>query len=693
MTAPARSRRVYPARADQHREALTAAEYYGIYIYASAERMLRRFAADPRYDRRFFGELIEAGRGTTGLSWEARRLAALMLEQHVLSLDAHDAAEVDLALTQLGLKNFRSSVVHEWLALEGFSARASDEFFEQLQHKLRPRRPGGFLNSREHWLDFMHRSTQERRLYLARYLFRPEEIVSRALSFMRISQGIPDLAITGLPAVAVQGDNSRYDPRPYEAAILKLLTTGDRVYWVAHDTSSRIDSLVEYPLGTVVLVIKPPGSDLEIELKRAGMRDRPLGVVHERDGECVPLSHRLRGGSMGWTLQWEARKSLDFVIIYSAGMREPAPMSKTISLSAVNAVPAPYGETLILDYFSDPESYGDGFDDMREAMSACVRDDDGSDNCAGGLQLTVRFMRDMKPKQSVLSGTSSFRLDKVRQYLSRGGPRAYFTEGLACVYTGDDARRFADDVLDHALGEYVAPAVKYTHHASYVSAAFRIPENRARADANYLASAECIGRFWGAIWAIGGHTNGECFVERNVGLERKWIENRWQSRLVFMDHDGLMFAERNAESFRPSALISGAKADERYIFGRLIGHPKIHGSLPSLAAIYRVSPTLARQGERRLQCAFAQAYSQMRERLRPGGRLRRYFGDRLVAQLLDFHTVIARSLRDEAVGTRWEPGARAWLRERHYDPEQIGDFIDAINDGGAFLSRRRELYM
>ena len=69
----------------------------------------------------------------------------------------------------------------------------------------------------------------------------------------------------------------------YEARILRLLTRDSLAYWVADATSSEINSLVEYPLTTVVLVLKLPGSHVELEIKRAGGRGvNPLGVVSSR---------------------------------------------------------------------------------------------------------------------------------------------------------------------------------------------------------------------------------------------------------------------------------------------------------------------------------------------------------------------------------------------------------------------------
>ena len=77
---------------------------------------------------------------------------------------------------------------------------------------------------------------------------------------------------------------------------------------MSEKTSSRLNSLVEYPLYTVVLVIKPPGSEIEFEIKRAGLRgENSLDIVCLATVTRVPPSHRLSGGSMQWLLRYETR--------------------------------------------------------------------------------------------------------------------------------------------------------------------------------------------------------------------------------------------------------------------------------------------------------------------------------------------------------------------------------------------------
>ena len=65
---------------------------------------------------------------------------------------------------------------------------------------------------------------------------------------------------------------------------------------------------------------------------------------------------------------------------------------------------------------------------------------DPSSEGLGGLALTVEFMRAMKPKQAILAGTSSFRLDKVRDSLVAPGASADF------------------DLLEQVLGTVVHPS-------------------------------------------------------------------------------------------------------------------------------------------------------------------------------------------------------------------------------------------
>jgi hypothetical protein len=592
-------------------------------------------------------------------------MAALMLEELVSELSGRRAVEVHAVLVLLGVQQESESEVSEWLTAEGFTDRTPAGFFAQLQRKLQrlPLKPRGRRSERE-WSWWLRRSTQECRLCLARYLFQPEEVVQRALSQVRISQGTPDTSVPDLPALRDPQTLSAYDARPYEAAILASLASRGSIYWVSERTGSAPNSLVEYPVGTVVLIIRPPGSDLEIEIKRAGMRDRLLGVVYEREDVPVPIPHRLQGGSMGSTLQWEAQKSLDLSVFYSAATGRPAPMSRMISLTTVRTIPVGGGEAFLTEYFTDPALFGEGFSQMRSEMGKAVAATNPLSEGLGGLALTVEFMRAMKPKQAILAGTSSFRLDKVRDCLTAAEANPDF------------------DLMEQVLGTVVHPS----------AAAFDVPVNRTRADKAFLRSMGVLASFCGALWSIGGYSNGESVVERNVGLLRRWEAGDWVVSAVSMDHDGLILPGPGMRNFRPQAALGGMKADERYLFGRLIGHRTIRGSIPCLRDIYRVSRTIEAEGDRVFLTEFARSCQAMRRAMMPRGRLRRYIPERYIQQLFDFQALAERFFANRKPWKRWEEEARLMLCAKEYHPERVDEFVDTIQEEAPFLMRHPALY-
>ncbi len=91
----------------------------------------------------------------------------------------------------------------------------------------------------------------------------------------------------------------------------------------------------------------------------------------------------------------------------------------------------------------------------------------------------------------------------------------------------------ADDVLEEVLGIYLPPEVRYRGHEHYVQAALAVPENRTRADRNFLSVMQDIGTFWGTLLAVRGYTRGESVVARNVGLRSVWDEGEWKVKIIF----------------------------------------------------------------------------------------------------------------------------------------------------------------
>ena len=105
------------------------------------------------------------------------------------------------------------------------------------------------------------------------------------------------------------------------------------------------------------MTVKPPGSSLEIEIKRAGRRrERPLSIVHDRNGRSVPPSHRLDGGSSADTLQWEAGNAACLAKIYRLVHGSDAPISIVTAITYPDTLPVGDGPCQhLIDYFSDPE--------------------------------------------------------------------------------------------------------------------------------------------------------------------------------------------------------------------------------------------------------------------------------------------------------------------------------------------------
>ncbi|HEV2853858.1 MAG TPA: hypothetical protein VHC97_13735 [Thermoanaerobaculia bacterium] len=643
-----------------------------------------------RGDRGLLWDLLDAARGRGGDPWEIRRLAALLLQRQVLRIPPGRWRVFDELFLRLGIKAGPGLHVplDEEVLREGYSTADLRGFIPEFLRNLG--RPGRILEairgrrtSRGAWEDFLACARQEHRLALGRYLFTPAEVVARILGQVRVSRGVLDpFPGWGFPDGQEAGGLSL--PR-YEAEIAAGLARGGRICWVSEATSSELGALVEYPLTTVVLVVKPPGSGLELELKRAGRRaSRPLSVVFEREDGPVPISHRLDGGSMARALHWDAWAASRLAGVYRQVHGAEAPLSGTLSVSTVYSVPLAGGEASILDYFTRRDVFGDGFEEMRAAMGEATAAFAWERNWSlpelppGRLGLTVRFLNYTAPAQAVLAGTSSFRLDRAALYLSPEGPEAYFTHGLGVPWSRDDARRLADQVLEEVLGVYAPPAGPYRDPGRYVEAALAVPENRARADSIFLAAAREIGRLWGTLLGVRGFSRGESFVPRNVGLKASWREGRWRVGLVFMDHDDLVI---DPEVFAPLAALPAMLEDERYV-GR---------ALACLGRIYRPEAGVARAGRDALREEAVLACRGTRAAVRGCPDVRDLFSPGFVERLGDWDLVVQRFLA-ASEGEDWQGPVRELLGARGYDPERVEEHVEALESFADFLRRTSFLY-
>lgn len=666
---------------------------------AQAYELLEEFLGNETYHKSFCKELIQIARGNTGASWELRRLAVLMLEHQILKIPARSLNDFDFILTELNLKkqagpNIALSSV---LLKEGYTTTSLRRFIPEFRRKLARleylhAKIEGPRTSEEALHDFVELSRHDCKLSLGRYLFTADEVADKILDQLRETDGARDL--DPVEGALIAGEVNRALERlpDYEAAILKRLYSSGRIYWVTEAIGSEINSLVEYPLTTVVITIKPPGSDIEFEIKRAGLKgDKALGVIFERNGYAVSPSHRLDGGDMQWLLRHESRAAAKFSAVYRLVHDTEPPLPKYIARSSIYSVPVDGHEVQTLMYFTDPNVFQEQFGRMRKAMAESVKafKEDGYGHLPdvpGELGLTAQFISIVSPAQAIISGTSSFRLDKLAAYLSDKGPPFYFGSE---TYSNDEARRFADALLEEILGVYVPPDVSYQSQQQYVDAALSVRANRRRADAIYLSILEEIGTLWGTLIGIRGYSRGESFVARNVGLKSVWEDGEWKVKFIFMDHDALGILEPNCTDVPSEEALFGLQLDETYLWGRV----SILGSVGHLRRIYQISEDVYQRGQELTRIEAKQAYDKTQRKLLSDPAVRSLFHEEFIAKLEQWDELVLAFLQARSNG-----GANdAWKAktQKVFDKKNEGWFnshIEAFEKYAPFLDRQSFLF-
>jgi hypothetical protein len=294
----------------------------------------------------------------------------------------------------------------------------------------------------------------------------------------------------------------------------------------------------------------------------------------------------------------------------------------------------------------------------------------------------------------VLTGTTAFRLDKVAAYLSDDGAEQYFTRGLRAGYNSDDARRFADAILEEVLGSYASPDVRYQTHGQYLSDAFRVRANRARADRNYLSLIRQIGTFWGTLLAVGGYSRGESFVARNVGLKSYWHEGQWKVRIIFMDHDALVISGPEDRGFQANGSLQCMRLDETYIFGR--ANHFATSEIGYLRNIYRVGRRVSDEGDAVIRTALLDAYKKTRHAMLTNPKLRTFFHGEFVKQICDWDTMAAGYAKlngDKAEWAGWKRRMTKMLKVRGYRPPRAFQrYLSVLEKHKAFIERYSFLY-
>jgi hypothetical protein len=547
------------------------------------------------------------------------------------------------------------------------------------------------------WADFLALINQESRLALARYCFTPQEVASRIRDQVEVSGGIRHVRDRHRRWFNRMGERAMGDLPALEAGIIRELVRGDQVYWVGEHTSSALHSLVEFPLTTAVLAVKPPGCHLEFEIKRAGVRGaRKLNIVTTRsNGTKLPLSHQLYGGSFGWLGRREAAGASLFGYIYHLVHGKRAPMCLTVGILSVRTVPVQDDEAHIIDYLTSHKVFGDGFEAMREAMRQCIStlpSDSGVrvHQYSGPVGLTLQFLAQAAPQQALLINTTSFRLEQVALYLGQDGPEQYFERGLQVAYTQADARRLADEVLSEILGVYRRPATCYGDYRGYVLAA--LAANRSQADRNFKECMQQVGEFWGTLLGVRGYSDGESFVARNVGLRSVWEGGRWRIQMLFMDHDDLFVLGRKKQYFWPYRSILGMYRDEVHVMGRRLEGHLVKGEVGFLREIYAVDETTADAGLSALQRSIRQAYDKTLSALESNLGLQDLFFPPFIDCLRDWDNIVRIYLESSPDSELWKPQALNYLRNKSYEPPRVRNYINSIEEYSDFLHRMAFLY-
>ena len=632
--------------------------------------LFEEFLARQEYDRAFAVKLRDAAADRRN-AWPVRRAATLMLERTLLLGD-----DLPFWLGELAIEGMDAASLRRRLAR---AARVHDR-----------------LDGSDAAIgDFLHLASRDCRLTLARWLWSPQEVFARVDESVRRSRGIRCRPDYGHRWVELENASTLQLLPPLERDLVTRLGHKAVTRWVAPHTSSEINSLVEHPLGTVVLTVKPPGSDWELEIKRAGTRGPfPLDALYERDGCVIPPSHHLQGGSMESHLAVEASHSSIMARLYRLVHRRPAPMSRTVHLANVYTLPTAKGEVDVLDYFTDPAVFGPHYERMRAHMASATSDlaraaKRPRTEKPNDLALTIEFLGLVQPAQAVQVGTTSFRLERLGVYLGDDGDGQYFSQ-LGVPHSRDDSRRFADELLDEILCVYEPPRVPFRSYRTYLDAAFAVRANRRRADRNYLEVMAQIGRFWGTLLAPRGHTHGESFVSRNCGLRAVFEDGEWRIRIIFMDHDSLTFAACYEKSYSPRPSVRAAMRDARFILGQSFGGTRpVRGEIDYLRDIYRVSRATERRGLAALREAARDAYVKTRHALQHDPEVRKMFEPDFLGRLDDWDDAVRHWLTDSR---DWKTAVTATLHARGYGERITAHFVEAIDTQQHFLKQVKFLF-
>lgn len=686
---------------DMERTALDASST----VSARARQLVVRVRRSRTYDRSAALDLLAAARGEAGDGWDERCLAVLLLENQILRIPEAMPDEFDAMLVRLGIKAGRRAgcPVDAAVLDEGYTTTEFCGFVAELRRRMRRlERIHKLLSEDEFdsasWQLLTRTAREVSKLTLARYVFTPDEVVREVKRQLRMGRGAENtLARSGQTAAGRWADEPLEAPA-YETEIVQKLCAERATYWVSERCGSELNALVEYPLTSAAVVIKLPGSGLEIEIKRAGIRgDCLMSVITERDGRYAPTSHRLFGGSLGWLAQRETSAAGIFSRIFRLVHGREAPSSRTVQNNSIVSLPAANGDAHLLDYLTDENCFGAQFESTRASMRSCS-DAFPSDTAvakasyAGEAGATLQFIGQALPEQAILAGSTSYRLDRILLYLSDSGPEAYFRAGLGREWNEIDEQWLAVTVLEEILGTVRLPEGSYAGYSKYVRDLFAIAQNRERADENFVSVAQQVGECWGTLLAVRGFTDGESFVLRNAGLRSVWRDGEWQVRYITMDHDDLTVAGSRYKHLWPWRELSGMTFDAIHILGGKMGEERIPGEMGALRQIFRVNESVAEMGHAALRRAAREAYDKTQRALETNESLRAMFNENFLQAYKDFDELEASFPREPEGIDRWKAEAAETLRRKGHSEELVAETIRAVGHFREFFERARFLY-
>lgn len=558
-------------------------------------------------------------------SWTERLRAVVRIDRLLrdrLTRDPEAAARLCAALGLLSRRpNTRRRDTRQrgaWhLTAEALESGYGADNWPQLAGELEARL--GAWPSSQHDVDVALRYPS--RLVTARHLIPPEDVVTEIRLRLTASRGSRRLIRDPRGVADLEAERALSDLPTYERRIALGLLRDQAVFWSPADgrldaAHPRFDDLVEQPPGTVAVVVRPPASDWELQLKRTGMTGRLGDALKPLSVAATPVpSHRLAGGSTVSALSFEAKASACLSVAYRRLQRRDAPTSRVLGLRVVLTVPSHGGPAFLTDYFTRPELFGPGYGAMRQALHRLIDDEPASTD---PFTATTTFLQKMPPAQALLAGTSAWRLDRVADLLSRDVPAGF--DDYTAVSRAPTAE--LDDLLALILGGFDEPTDTSKDRPGAVLA---VAENRRRADRIYRRHMQQLGDVWGTVWGLGGHAQGESFVGRNVGLRRVWHKGRADVELVFMDHDNLFLPGPELECPKPQASLAGWLKDELAILGGALRGRYLEGSAELLERIYRIGYVQRDLGRQILQDALTESYRQARTALRENPAVRELF--------------------------------------------------------------------